>query len=308
MTVKSKKRWPLILALVALGIFGLFRLYYQITDDFRIANMTYEIPFHREWEIPALTAEEKAKIDQIVSQKFSYLGKGAQSYVFLSDDGKYVLKFFKFKHLKPSAFHSLLPRIPPFAHYRDKEEERKKHKLESVFTGHRLAYETHKQESGLVFIHLNKTQNLHRTVTVYDKIGLTSQIPLDDVVFVIQERGETLRTVLNALMKEGNLSLAKQRIRQVFDLYISEYKKGIYDHDHGVMHNTGFIGEHPLHLDIGKLNKDDRLKDPKVYRQDFDLIFRKITLWLRTNYSQEYPEMLEDMQAKYVELFGEKYI
>lgn len=308
MPLKTKNRWPLLLALAVLGIFGLFRLYYRVTDDFRIANMTYEIPFHREWEIPALTSEERSKFDQITNQNFAYLGKGAQSYVFLSDDGKYVLKFFKFKHLKPSPIHNMIPRIGPLAQFRDKEEERKKRKLESVFIGYRLAYETHRQESGLMLIHLNKTKDLNKTVTVYDKIGLTSKIALDDVVFVIQERGETLRTTLNELMKKGDLTLAKQRIGQIFDLYVSEYKKGIYDRDHGVMHNTGFVGEHPLHLDIGKLTRDDQIKDPKVYRQDFDLIFRKITLWLRTNYAQQYPEMLEDMQARYVSLFGEKYI
>ena len=67
------------------------------------------------------------------------------------------------------------------------------------------------------------------------------------------------------------------------------------------------VGEHPLHLDIGKLTRNENLKDPKVYRQDFDLIFRKISLWLSINFAQQYPEMLEDMQAKYVNLFGEKY-
>lgn len=307
MGIRKKSRWPLILGVVALGIFGLFRLYYTLTDDFRIANITHEIPFHQEWEIPALTSEQRAKFDQIVDQGFSYLGKGAQSYVFLSDDGKYVLKFFKFKHLKPSPFYNLIPHIGPLAQFHDREEKRKKQKLESVFMGYRLAYETHRQESGLFLIHFNKTKDLNKIVTIHDKIGLTNQIPLDDVVFIIQERGETLRTTLNNLLKKDQVSLAKQRIGQIFDLYISEYQKGIYDRDHGVMHNTGFVGENPLHLDIGKLSKDDHLKDPKVYRQDFDLIFHKISLWLSTNYSKQYPEMLEDMQAKYVTFFGERY-
>src|ERR1700724_132490 len=85
-----------------LVLFGLARLYYRLTDDFRLSNMTYSLPFKAPWESPSLTPEQHRELAQILNQKFFYIGKGAQCYAFASDDQQYVLKFFKFKHLKPS--------------------------------------------------------------------------------------------------------------------------------------------------------------------------------------------------------------
>ena len=83
-------------------LFGIARLYYRLTDDFRLANITYELPFKPSWKVPSLTKEEYSRLAQITNQKFTYIGKGAQCYAFASEDGEYVLKFFKFKHLKPN--------------------------------------------------------------------------------------------------------------------------------------------------------------------------------------------------------------
>ncbi len=294
----------LVCASIFLTLFGAARVYYRFTDDFRVANMTYEIAHHSDWEIDPLTQVEEEKLNHVLDQTYHYLGKGAQSYVFSSEDGKYVLKFFKFKHLKPSLFYSLIPHVYPLKQFVEKEELRKKRKLNSVFIGYRLSYDLHKDETGLVFIHLNKTNNLNRSVVVKDKIGRSHTIDLDSTVFLVQEKGETLRTVMNNLLNQHQVALAKQRIRQVFDLYLSEYTKGIYDRDHGVMHNVGFVGERPIHLDVGKMIVDDNLKNPNIYKKDLQLIYAKIDLWISMNYPQYYDEVVKDMHEKFLEATG----
>lgn len=284
-------------------IFGLARVYYKVTDDFRISNMTYEMAHNLDWEIPEISSVEKDDLNKILDQKFHYLGKGAQSYVFTSDDGLYVLKFFKFKHLKPSPFLNSLPMIPPFANYVTKEVKRKDRKLKGVFSAYRLAYEIHKQGSGLVFIHLNKTNNLiNKTVTVFDKIGRSHEIDLDQTVFLLQKKGETLRTVMTDLLNRKDLKEAKLRVRQIFDLYVSEYQKGAYDHDHGIMHNTGFVGSEPLHLDVGKFTRDDKISQKEIYKDDLIIIYRKIDLWMKNNYPDYKDELVKDMHEKFLEV------
>jgi len=301
---KCKSKW-LFVILTALMCFGLVRVYYRVTDDFRLANMTYDIPHHQEWEIEPLAQAEQENLDKILNQKFYYLGKGAQSYVFTSEDQKYVIKFFKFKHLKPSLFVDLLPPAPPFADFKLKEKLRKDRKLHSVFNGYRLAYGVHKEETALVYLHLNKTDHLKRSVVVKDKIGLTHVIDLDSIVFLIQEKGETLRTVMQHALKKGDLATAKKRIRQIMDLYYAEYQKGIYDHDHGVMHNTGFVGEKPIHLDVGKLNRDAAIRDLAVYKKDLQIIYNKIDKWYKDNYPEYREELAKDMQDKFLSLTRE---
>lgn len=295
------------LGIAALAVFALARVYYRATDDFRIANMTYEIPHHKEWEIDPLNPAEKEKLDHILSQKFFYIGKGAQSYAFGSEDQKYVLKFFKFKHLKPSLFVNLLPPIPPFKSYKEQQTLRKQKKLDSVFTGYRLAYGVHKEQSGIIFAHLNKTNDLHRQVTVVDKIGLEQKIDLDPIVFVVQEKARTMRTVMTDLLSHGELTLAQYRIDQIFDLYLSEYQKGVYDRDHGVMHNTGFVGDKPIHLDVGKLTHDESMKNPDVWQKDIEKIARKINLWISVNYPKVHQGFSNEMEGRLSQMFGRRF-
>lgn len=298
----SRKFLWFVLALLVVIIAG--RLYFRLTDDFRLANMTYELPYHKEWEIQPLDPEENEQLEAVLAQKFYYIGKGAQSYAFSSEDNKYVLKFFKFKHLKPHWFVELFPPIPPFSDYRNKQAVRKQKKLDGVFAGYRLAYDVHRGDSGLLFIHLNKTHDLHKSVIVYDKIGLQREIDLDSVVFLVQEKAKTTRSVVDDALKSGDLALAKQRIRQIFDLYMSEYNKGIFDKDHGVMHNTGFVGDRPIHLDVGKLTKNDAMKYPEEAQKDLTLISRKFNTWISANYPKEAPEIAKDMNEKIKEIFG----
>lgn len=298
----QKKRVFLYVLLIALAFFALIRLYYRLTDDFRLANITDTLNYRSEWDVQPLTSAEKEKIDTLLQQKYFYIGKGAQSYAFGSEDGQFVLKFFKFKHLRPSPLFDWIPPWMPFAEYRAKQEARKKRKFEGVFSGYHLAYEVNRKESGLLFVHLNRTKELYPSVTVFDKIGRKHRIDLDDVAFLLQVKAETMRSVLHRLLEQGDLPLAKTRISQIFDLYLSEYKKGIFDHDHGVMHNAGFSENHPIHLDVGKLKKDENMKSLTFYSEDLALVARRMDKWLKENELKEYPELAKHIEAKVSEI------
>lgn len=309
--MKKKYHWLtrlfIAIAFVGLVLFGLARIYYRATDDFRLSNIIYEMPFQSKWEINSLTPSEKEQLDHILDQKFTYLGKGAQSYAFTSDDQQYVLKFFKFKHLRPLWIVNILPNISPIKEFKERESERKLRKLHGVFDGYRLAYDVNKDESGLIFIQLNPNQNFNKKVTVIDKIGLERTIDLNSVIFIVQHKGKTLRTVLNDLLSTGNVAKFNERVNQIFDLYFSEYHKGIYDRDHGVMHNTGFVGDKPIHLDVGKLSEDEMIKQPQNYKEDLQKIVNKITSWVQQNYPQYYKEIAKNIEDKLSEKYGETY-
>ncbi len=295
---KRLKYWIYFL-LVFLVLFGLIRLYYYLTDDFRLANMTYLLPFDAPWEVPSLNSTEYQKLGQILSQDFTYMGKGAQCYAFGSEDGQYVVKFFKFKHLKPNLLVESLPSIAPFKKYKQNCIERKKNKLVSVFNGYDLAFREHRETSELIYLHLLPTKDLNLKINVIDKIGVKRRIHLDDVVFLVQKKGETLRSRLKTLLNRNHLSEAKQAISSIIEMYISEYAKGIYDHDHGVLHNTGFIGDRPFHLDVGKLNKDNRMQKIEFYKKDLEHVIWKIDVWVKAYYPQYYSEFSHFLALQY---------
>lgn len=144
---------------------------------------------------------------------------------------------------------------------------------------------------------------MKKEVTIIDKLGFQHIVDLGTVPFILQEKGTTFRDVLDDLIKKGDLETAKKRIGQIIDLYISEYQKGLYDRDHGVMHNAGFVGERPIHLDVGKMSKDDRMKIMSEHQKDMDLVAAKIQDWLQKQHPKEYPELNGYMQEKLTKYF-----
>jgi len=299
----GRKIWFWRIAIIVLTLFILMRIYFRATDDFRLTNIKYEMPYHKEWEIAPLDQSENARLNAILDQKFHYIGKGAQSYVFGSDDGKYVIKFFKFKHLRPSWFIDALPDISPLKEYKENIAKRKARKLYGVFNGYKLAYDSDKENSGLIFIQLNPS-NVHRDITLKDKLGFSRTVDLGDVVYVVQEKGVTLRNVLSQLLKEGDVATAKLRIGQIFNMYLSEYRKGILDHDHGVMQNAGFIGDRPIHLDIGKIHYDENISQPENYQKDLLKLAYKMQFWIKNNFPQYYEPLVNDIEQKLSNIFG----
>lgn len=304
---KKNLKYLLWILLAFLLIWCMVRLYFRLTHDFRVSNITHQMPHHQEWEIEPLTAENAKKIDAILNQKFHYIGKGAQSYAFVSDDGKYVLKFFKFKHLRPNWFVDSFPNIPPFSSYRDSQTIRKHRKLNGVFEGYHLGYSEDQLESGLLYIHLNTGNELRHTVTVYDKIGWERTIDLDKVPFILQEKAIPLSQMLDTLLSKNDISTAKLRIRQIFDLYLREYKKGLVDTDPGIMNNSGFVNDKPIHLDVGKMIKKESVKKPSKYEPDLEYLAWEVKQWLHKHHPDNENELSEDLSRHLSELFGRTF-
>lgn len=294
-----------VLLAVAVAAFIAARIYYRVTDDFRIANITYEMPYQSKWEVPPVSAEKKEQLREILSQKFTYIGKGAQSYAFGSEDGQYVIKFVKYKHLRPSFWVDYLPGVGLLKNYKERVQARKDHKLTGVFNGYHLAYDVHQKESGLIYVQLTTGNRLNQIVTLIDKIGLERQVDLSTVNFILQEKVDTSRTAIFSALSNGDVEKAKRYIHNLLDLYLSEYAKGIYDHDHGVLHNTGFVGERPVHLDVGKLYRDDNIRQLEFQQKDLALVIGKISARIHDRFPDFHSELSESMSRYVKEAFDQ---
>jgi hypothetical protein len=177
--------------------------------------------------------------------------------------------------------------------------------LIGVFNGYDLAFREHREGSALLYVHLVPTDNLYLKAHVVDKIGFERVIDLDPVVFLIQRKGDTLRTRIRQLMEEKRLEDVEEAIACIVQMYVSEYQKGIYDHDHGVMHNTGFIGTRPFHLDVGKLNRDQRMKEVSFYKKDLEHVLWKIDDWVKCHYPLDHPRLSAYLSGLFEQWTGE---
>ncbi|MGH2639870.1 MAG: hypothetical protein ACRDF4_11430 [Rhabdochlamydiaceae bacterium] len=183
-----------------------------------------------------------------MSQKFTFLGEGAQAIAFQSEDEKYVLKLFKMRRFTPSFIDQLCPHVV----------RRRLRNLHWVFNGYKNAYQDLRKETGLLWIHLAKTTSLHQTITLFDQSGNEHHIDADTTEFVIQEKAELIFHRLSRLHKEGKISEVEKAIASIHALVQHRINQGYADRDKAVSNNYGFVGDRPIQLDIGRLYKGQK--------------------------------------------------
>jgi hypothetical protein len=239
----SNKRYFYLILLLAAAFF----IYQKISspEGFSEEKISSCLPINPAWTIPASSKEEQQKLNEIFTSRFKFLGEGAQAFAFESQDGKYVLKFFKMRRFTPSAADYLCPHVV----------RRRLKNLRWVFNGYKVAYENFKKDTGLVFIHLAKTNHLHQAALVIDDQGREHTIDLDKTEFVVQEKAELLFERLSKLRKAGDQQGVQKSIAAVLELVQRRIEKGYADRDQGVSNNFGFVGDRAIQLDIGRLYK-----------------------------------------------------
>ena len=208
-------------------------------QKFSVKVISSSLPPHSRWAI-----SDPAPRD-ILSQKFTFLGEGAQAIAFQSEDEKYVLKLFKMRRFTPSFTDQLCPHVV----------RRRLRNLHWVFNGYKNAYQDLRTDTGLVWIHLAKTKNLHQTLTLLDQDGNEHLIDADATEFVIQEKAELIFDHLSRLQREGKTSDVKKAIASIYVLVQHRIDMGYADRDKAVSNNYGFVGDRPIQLDTGRLYK-----------------------------------------------------
>jgi hypothetical protein len=261
--LRGKRFWLMMVLPVAL-LWVSYQLYQNKSFGFSPARITSNFAYNPEWEI--VEPRDLASLKTIFDQKFKFLAVGSQSYAFVSQDNKYVIKFFIMKHQ--------IPRISDLWH--PEKVEYRKQNLFSIFKAHKLAYTELKQDTGLIYIHLNKSQDLQTMLQVIDRFGRTHSIDLDQTEFVVQEKAELIFTHLKKLLDKGSKTEVQKCIHSTLALVQRRMALGISDHDKAVKHNYGFIGDRAVHLDIGRLEK---VYKPKEYHR----IKERINKWLYAN-------------------------
>lgn len=244
------KRTFISIFVVAL-IFVSGRAYINFSDGFSLANVRSSMSYDPRWDVEAIADNE---VKKILSQPFSYLGKGCQSYVFESEDGNYVLKFFKFQHLRTDTIWCSIP-LPEFlAKKRDESIQRRLAKKERLFKGSVVAYEQIPELTGVVYLHLNPTNHLNCSIEFKDKIGWLHSLPADKTVFILQRKAIPAANFFTKLEKEKSHDAAKSGFHSLLGIYHKSALSGIIDLDPATIQNLGFSNGEAQIIDIGQLS------------------------------------------------------
>jgi hypothetical protein len=299
-----KIAWRLFfLAFFVLSLYGLGRLYFRLTAGFSVSNITSEFTFQPQWEVRSLLPKEQAEFERAIDQPYTYLGKGCQSYVFASQDGEYVIKFFKYQRYRLQWWLTHFPPLPAIVKYRQEKLEKKWKKLDGFVQSWKVAFENLKEETGLVFVHLNKTKHLQTQLIIYDKIGQKHVVKLDEMEFCLQRRARLLCDAILDCKAKKDLVAGQQLIHRLLNLILSEYSRGLADNDHALMQNTGVAQGKPVHIDVGQFVFNEAIKHPVVFHQELFTKTYKFKMWLRENY----PELGDYLETELHRIMGPAY-
>lgn len=258
------------------------------SKGFPVYKIASKLEFNDEWVVDAPSENERKELKEILSQQFHFLGSGAQCYAFISADNKYVLKFFKMKHLLPKEWLRYLP-LPGLEQYRFRKVDKRIFRQKELFGSYKMAFQMLRKETGLVFVHLNKTSDLNAFATVYDCHGEKSRLNLDRFEFVLQKKSQLVQERIAELMKAGHPEKAKEAINALMQHVVNQCRQGFIDRDSGVSHNYGFVGDEVIHFDVGRIVRDENAKKPSHYQREILRISKKLEPWLIDNY----PELID---------------
>lgn len=279
----SKKFFILfpVLFLFSFSLFvGIDRFVHRKSLRFSLSNIAAAHDPSDCWDIPPLAPEELEELDQLFNRSFTFFGKSHHAYLFLSEDHKYVLKFLK-RGTLPKSWLSYIPLSfnRYYQEYRQKQEEQKK-----VFTAYKTAFMEFKDETGLIYMHINPTHTLNKKISIFDKNGKAYFVELDKASFYVQKRAQLIYPRIAELMRRGDIDRAKQIITSVFSLIDHLGKKGVCDHDLSLYKNFGLIDNKAVQLAISTLQIDHSYALSASYKRDIPIISAPFRRWIQKNY------------------------
>ena len=210
---------------------------------------------------------EEAK--DALSYRYRYLNKGRQSFAFISENGKWVIKFFNQK------YHAL----PFYAAWMQKERAKRAKREQFYRESYSIAAEHFAEETGIIYLHMGPTIDRLPVAEISDRLGKIHRIDLNQMPFVLQKKAEPFYPSLASLpIEEG--------IEQFIALIAKRIGKKIGDTDHDVEHNFGVCDGRVLHLDPGRFYLEERIFESEKWDHEWWSATHRFRNWLE----QEYPE------------------
>ncbi len=265
------------------------RIFFKRNNSFSIRFLYSSLPCNIEWDLPPPTPEQNKLLDEILGQKFHYLAKGCHCYAFVSEDKNYVIKFHRYaSHMRifPSLTHALSYQ---FNERRKKIMEHNFQRQHINFTSYRESYLNLRDETGVILLHINPTDNLRKTVTLVDKTQAHYQVSLDDVTFLLQRRADLIYPTLDRLLSENKLAEAKDVVSNIIHLITACCQKGYVDEDPILDRNYGLLEDCAIQIDVGDLVKNEKI----ALRENYIPHVKERTESLRKRLEKNHPELLE---------------
>ena len=242
---------------------------HEQTDGFSLRRVQFHSPLQ----------SGKTEYLPELNQPFHYLGCGNQCYAFVSEDGQYVLKLFKYASSPVPFAMTQIPLLNHFKPFKPNRYAKVLWKRERDFRGYELASNRFKEETGILTTHLTPTDHAYPTITLYDKLHCRLTLNLNEAPFVLQKRATPVYSQIQAWISAGKIDVAKEALHNLKLLLKKRISLGLLDDDVHFYSNFGFVGTTPIQVDPGHFTVGIT-PDPDL---EIATKSRELTTWCQKN-------------------------
>lgn len=260
----------LILTFSLVAIWGTARFCHHQTKGFRLSKLVGNTTCLSQLS-PPLPKELEKNLDQ----KFRYFARGHQSFSFLSEDGKYILKFFNNRYQNRLFW----LKFTPFKTKKILSRE----KWAKTFTSYQIALDHLQKETGLYYLHPAKSTDCPK-ITLIDPLGIEHPIDLNNHAFALQKKATMAYSYFTRCAEEKDFSKAREGFASLFSLLQKKMELGIGDNDPLIRTNFGFIEGDAVEVDLGPFSYAPTVKQHEE--------IQKIALPLKHWLENHHPELL----------------
>lgn len=192
-----------------------------------------------------------------------------------------MIKFFKHKHLWTPWYFKYPLKPQGLELYRQMKIRNRTRKKNKIFNGYKLSYTKLTEETGIFYIHLNKTRDLDQKIKLIDKMSFHHEIEADNYEFVLQKKMQTLGEYIAEKDNQNDYQAIRDVLRESVKLMIARSKKGFYDKDNNLLNNFGVLDGKVMIIDPGNVKEKRRIKKRYIYIPDVASRSLYIRKWLQ---------------------------
>ncbi len=263
-------------------IICIVKFHYFTTDGFRLQKIVFSTPAKNN----SADHQYSDNFNEIIDQKFHYLGKGRQVYVFVSDDNQYVIKFARDNKYKYPLWARCFSFFNILSLNQMKVLEEKKERLNRALESYKIAYDELKDDTQLIFANLDKKKKINKNIVLYDKAKRKFKINLNEAIFCVQKKAIPIKEYLSDLLMQKDIEEAKYVINGVIENVISRMNKNILNRDFSnILTNYGYDNNKFFEMDVGSFYKEKYDLSVDRINSELDGFTFPLRMFLVNNYS-----------------------
>jgi hypothetical protein len=211
-----------------------------------------------------------------------------------------VIKFIRYTKYELPFWMNALSFFEKGKSYRQRRLDFRQHKFFHSLQSYEIADQLMREETGLVFSHLQPTSCFAKSLLVKDRLGRKFSIDLDQCGFLLQRKVVPLRSKFLTCKKHKDLLGAKELTLSFLKTVQEMAKKKIVNCDYNCVKNSGVLENRVVFLDLGSFFSAKDKGNPSLAEQMyvFTKHFRKWAI-------KEYPELLPFFEEELIKFSQE---